>query len=162
VLISMGVLEHSSIEIAVRLQEQLRAANCRTQAEGQPPQPAPAEEPPAARPAEPPKPEKAKIGKPINLAMPAAAPSNRGLEIMSDSMLGQVLIRIGAITREQLERALKVQRAAGIRIGEALVEIGATNWEAVEKAVELQRDRRGPAKSPPVDGETGLRESIQL
>jgi hypothetical protein len=171
VLLSMGILEQSSIEIAVRLQEQLRAANCRTQAKAKPQEPAPAaeprqaapvQEPPAASPAEPPRPEKAKVGKPINLAMPVPAKPSRGLEIMSDSLLGQVLIRIGAIRREQLEQALKIQRAAGIRIGEALVELGATTWEVVEKAVELQRDKRGPARGTPLDGDTGMRESIQL
>jgi hypothetical protein len=34
-------------------------------------------------------------------------------------VLGEVLIRLGAVTREQLERALKLQRASNLHIGEA-------------------------------------------
>ncbi len=47
--------------------------------------------------------------------------SNEGLRLMSDLMLGEVMVRNGTITKEQLEEALRIQRAAGIRVGEALV-----------------------------------------
>lgn len=57
-------------------------------------------------------------------------------------VLGEVLIRLGAITREQLEHALQVKRAAGVHIGQALVETGATTWEHVKRALEVQRQLR--------------------
>src|SRR6185503_8778110 len=43
------------------------------------------------------------------------------VQSMHAQVLGEVLIRLGTITREQLERALQVQRAASVHVGEALV-----------------------------------------
>jgi hypothetical protein len=60
-------------------------------------------------------------------------------------VLGEVLIRLGVITREQLERALKLQRASNLHIGEALVQSGATTWEHVKRALEVQRQLRRSA-----------------
>lgn len=57
-------------------------------------------------------------------------------------VLGEVLIRLGSITREQLERALQLQRAANVHIGEALVESGAASWEQIKKALDVQRQLR--------------------
>ncbi|NOT31828.1 MAG: hypothetical protein HOP15_15390 [Planctomycetes bacterium] len=60
-------------------------------------------------------------------------------------VLGEVLIRLGSITREQLERALQLQRAANVHIGEALVETGAASWEQIKKALDVQRQLRRSA-----------------
>lgn len=64
------------------------------------------------------------------------------VQSMHAQVLGEVLIRLGSITRQQLERALQVQRAASLHIGEALVESGATTWDQVKKALEVQRQLR--------------------
>ncbi|HEX6883327.1 MAG TPA: hypothetical protein VF530_08095 [Planctomycetota bacterium] len=64
------------------------------------------------------------------------------LQSMNAQVLGEVLIRLGSITREQLAHALAVQRAAGIHIGEALVETGAASWEQIKKALDVQRQLR--------------------
>jgi hypothetical protein len=56
------------------------------------------------------------------------------VQCLNNQVLGEVLIRLGSITREQLERALQVQRAANVHIGAALVEIG--------KALEVQKQLR--------------------
>jgi hypothetical protein len=64
------------------------------------------------------------------------------LQSMNAQVLGEVLIRLGSISREQLERALHVQRAASVHIGEALVETGAATWDQVKKALEVQRQLR--------------------
>jgi hypothetical protein len=64
------------------------------------------------------------------------------VQSMHAQVLGEVLIRLGAISREQLGRALQVQRAAGVHIGQALVETGATNWEQVKKGLDVQRQLR--------------------
>lgn len=63
----------------------------------------------------------------------------------NDSLLGAILLRQGAITTAQLEQALSIQRASGLRIGETLVEMDATNWQTIERAVELQKRLRHAA-----------------
>jgi hypothetical protein len=63
----------------------------------------------------------------------------------NDSLLGAILLRQGAITSAQLEQALSIQRASGLRIGETLVEMDATNWQTIERAVELQKRLRHAA-----------------
>jgi len=63
----------------------------------------------------------------------------------NDSLLGKILLRQGAITPAQLEQALSIQRASGLRIGETLVEMEATTWQTIEKAVELQKRLRHAA-----------------
>jgi len=68
------------------------------------------------------------------------------VQSMHAQVLGEVLIRLGSITREQLEYALQVQRAASVHIGEALIETGAANWDQIRKALEVQKKlRRGVA-----------------
>jgi len=90
---------------------------------------------------------------PVPPSSPQAAPAVRGelrlsskqreyLQSMNAQVLGEVLIRLGSITREQLAQALSVQRAAGIHIGEALVETGAASWEQIKKALDVQRQLR--------------------
>jgi hypothetical protein len=64
---------------------------------------------------------------------------------MHTQVLGEVLIRLGTITREQLERALQVQRAASVHIGEALVETGAATWDQIRKGLEVQKQLRRAA-----------------
>jgi hypothetical protein len=66
----------------------------------------------------------------------------RFIEAMNAYLLGQILIRLGTITPEQLDRALQIQIATGIRIGEALVEIGAATWDQIRVAVKVQGDLR--------------------
>jgi hypothetical protein len=64
------------------------------------------------------------------------------VQSMNAQVLGEILIRLGSISREQLAHALTVQRAASIHIGEALVETGAVSWEQVKKGLEVQRQLR--------------------
>jgi hypothetical protein len=64
------------------------------------------------------------------------------VQSMHTQVLGEVLIRLGSITRDQLERGLQVQRAANLHIGEALVESGAASWDQVKKGLEVQRRLR--------------------
>jgi hypothetical protein len=71
------------------------------------------------------------------------SPNQRGfVQSMHNQVLGEVLIRLGTITREQLERAMQVQRAASVHIGEALVETGAASWEQIRKGLEVQKQLR--------------------
>jgi len=52
--------------------------------------------------------------------------------------LGEILIREGSITRDQLQRALVRQREIGKRLGEALMELGYVSEEDVVKALARQ------------------------
>lgn len=67
------------------------------------------------------------------------------LQSINSQVLGEVLVRLGSITREQLERALQLQRAAGVHIGQALVESRATGWDQIKRALEVQRQLRRTA-----------------
>jgi len=67
------------------------------------------------------------------------------VQSMHAQVLGEVLIRLGTITREQLEKALQVQRAASVHVGEALVETGAATWDQIRKGLEVQRQLRRSA-----------------
>lgn len=68
------------------------------------------------------------------------------------SLLGEILVKTGSITREQLNEGLKVRRATGLRIGEALVQIGACEWPAIRKAVRTQENMRQSVASPEPGG----------
>jgi len=65
-----------------------------------------------------------------------------GLKLMGEILLGEILIERGVITRRQLERALEVQKATGVRIGEALVKLGATTMENIDQALRIQGQGR--------------------
>jgi hypothetical protein len=74
------------------------------------------------------------------------APQQRGFVLSFHAqVLGEVMIRLRMITREQLEQALQVKRAADTHLGAALVETGAATWAQVRRALEVQRQLRGKA-----------------
>ncbi len=64
------------------------------------------------------------------------------LNLVSDILLGDILVRSGKVTQEQVREALRIQRAAGLRLGEALVEAGNTNWQAIQEALGVQHGFR--------------------
>ena len=64
------------------------------------------------------------------------------LRLMSDVLLGEILIERGIISKAQLEQGLSTQRATGMRIGEALVNLGFCGWDKVEMGIRLQSQRR--------------------
>ena len=75
-------------------------------------------------------------------ALPSFRPARSDLKLVSDMMLGDLLVKMGKITQEQLEFGLRAQRATGVRIGEALVQGGSTTWKDVEEALKIQNERR--------------------
>jgi type IV pilus assembly protein PilB len=52
--------------------------------------------------------------------------------------LGELLVEAGLITKEQLEEALKQQRATGERLGKVLVSMGLTTQDAIARAMAEQ------------------------
>jgi hypothetical protein len=53
--------------------------------------------------------------------------------------LGEILVDLGVISEEQLQRSLEIQRETGLRIGEILVEIGAANALHISGALTYQK-----------------------
>lgn len=71
---------------------------------------------------------------------PSSPPVEFGL--WHESMLGEVLVSSGAITREQLDTALAAQRATGMRFGETLVRRGFCEWTTVRAGIRVQEKLR--------------------
>jgi type IV pilus assembly protein PilB len=61
---------------------------------------------------------------------------------MGDMMLGQILLKRGQILEEHIHQAMKVQRASGMRIGDVLVKIGAVSRAQVSDALLYQASCR--------------------
>jgi hypothetical protein len=59
-----------------------------------------------------------------------------------EKLLGEIMLQLGFITAQQLEKGLVTQRATDQRIGEALVAVGAATWEQVREAIAVQRRLR--------------------
>jgi len=66
------------------------------------------------------------------------ATTKSGQERAQRELLGEILIRGGSITRDQLQRGLVRQRELGKRLGEALVELGYISEEDVVRALARQ------------------------
>ncbi len=52
--------------------------------------------------------------------------------------LGQLLIRGGHITTEQLEHALEQQKGSFLKLGELMVQSGVVNQNQIDEALEIQ------------------------
>jgi hypothetical protein len=59
--------------------------------------------------------------------------------------LGDFLLQRNMLTSQQLERAVTMQRAAGITLNEALVQLGLMTVDQVRQAVQMQEKMRGRA-----------------
>ncbi len=78
--------------------------------------------------------------------LPPPAPVDRGgpLRMANEVLFGEVAVRLGLATQAQVDSALRLKNATGVRIGEALVNSGALTWEDVKKVAAWQdRLRRG-------------------
>jgi len=57
---------------------------------------------------------------------------------LNKKALGQILIAMGAVTDEQLQKGLEFSKANGVRLGEALVKTSACNQQVVSRALARQ------------------------
>jgi hypothetical protein len=81
----------------------------------------------------------------LSLGAPPPRKSELKLELRERGkgpMLGELLLDQGHISKEQLDYALKMQRAAGLRLGEALIQLGYATREQVKQALLLQEKMR--------------------
>lgn len=67
-----------------------------------------------------------------------------GFDFDRYTSIGSILLRAGALTKKQLERALRVQKEVGKPLGQILVEMGFCTQSAVDDAVEHQSKVRCP------------------
>ena len=145
ILVEGDYVSAEVVEETARLQRQLRSGNHVDSAEETAaPAPSPASALPAALSSD------AKPNLELDLAGGSAgrAPGPAATRaLLEDTLLGQILLTKGQIRREDLNDALEVQRATGMRIGEALVDIGAADWDTIGDAVELQNRLRTAAGS---------------
>lgn len=62
------------------------------------------------------------------------------MELYNKKPLGEILVSMNAITREQLEEALAEQRRSHVRLGEALLALNFVNEEQITQARAIQLD----------------------
>ena len=81
-----------------------------------------------------------------------------------EAHLGEILIGLGTITREQLQEALRIQQMADLRIGTAIVAIGACTWGDIWSAVRVQKQLRQAAETEDGLEEQGIeyQDTVQL
>ncbi|MEM7308070.1 MAG: hypothetical protein AAF682_15435 [Planctomycetota bacterium] len=121
---------------ALSLQERMRELPTedeeeqQTAAEEAPAAPTPA---PAPAPAAPAAQNRPKPSAP-RPARPAA-----DLMVTKDMFIGEVLLGAEMITNDELEQAMHMHHHDGLRVGEALVKLGAISQEELENGLELQR-----------------------
>lgn len=65
--------------------------------------------------------------------------SRLGLRLMDNRKLGEILVSLSMLSQDQVERALKHQKASGRRFGETLIELGLINKAAIDSALRIQR-----------------------
>ena len=59
-------------------------------------------------------------------------------DLVDDMMLGQILLRRGQVTEEEIAAAVKLQNLRKVRFGEALIELGAVDEQQVQEALRYQ------------------------
>jgi len=69
-------------------------------------------------------------------------PQRTASDVVGDMMLGQILLQRGQIFEEHIHQALKVQRATLLRMGDILVKIGACSRQQVQDALQHQASLR--------------------
>jgi len=66
--------------------------------------------------------------------------------VLHGILLGEILVLMGRITRDQLKQGLEHQSLIGSRIGEALVELRFINWKDLDEAIRIQHARGGSSE----------------
>lgn len=84
---------------------------------------------------EPPRPSLARV----QLAAPTAPSS---LTLRDSRRLGEILVRLSMLDLDQVENALRVQRATGKRLGEALMELKLISPGTLGSALRFQHNQR--------------------
>ncbi len=67
------------------------------------------------------------------------AAADQGIQTLNDMALGDVLLQLGLVKADDVERALERMVSTGARLGETLVELGLVSIQDVEQGLRLQR-----------------------
>lgn len=70
---------------------------------------------------------------------PGLAPGDASILVTKQIFFGEVLLGMGMITKDQLEQAMRKHHFERVRVGQALVELGALSEEDLERGLEIQR-----------------------
>ncbi|MCZ6597695.1 MAG: hypothetical protein O7B99_08665 [Planctomycetota bacterium] len=69
----------------------------------------------------------------------------KAFELLGDKLVGEILVELGSVTREQIFEGLALARTEQLRIGEALIKLGHAKSEHVESALKIQAKLRKAA-----------------
>ena len=64
------------------------------------------------------------------------------VDTLQSILLGEVLVQMGKINRQQLEQGLAFHKKRRVRLGAALVALGAISWPDVTAAMQAQERLR--------------------
>ena len=73
---------------------------------------------------------------------PAQASETSAMNVTADIFLGEVLLGARMVDRYQLEEAMHLHHHEGLRVGEALMRLGAITEEDLERGLALQKNLR--------------------
>jgi hypothetical protein len=70
---------------------------------------------------------------------PGLAPDDASILVTKQIFFGEVLLGMGMITKDQLERAMRKHHFENVRVGQALVELGALTEEDLKRGLDIQK-----------------------
>jgi len=68
-------------------------------------------------------------------------PEDLSFDSIDQTRLGEILVKMGTIEADDLDRALVLQRVVHQRLGEVLVSVGALSDETLNEALKVQREK---------------------
>lgn len=83
-------------------------------------------------------------------------PEDFSFESVNQTRLGEILVKMGTIEADDLDRALVLQRVVHQRLGEVLVSVGVLSDETLDEALKVQREKTieiAEGQLPPDDGD---------
>lgn len=81
-------------------------------------------------------------------------PGDAGILVTKQIFLGEVLLGVGMITKDQLQQAMHRHHFENVRVGRALVELGALSEADLKRGLDIQRSLQFAAGLPAARGNT--------
>ncbi len=69
----------------------------------------------------------------------------REIHVINDMMLGEILVQLGIITSDDIQRALNLQLREGLQFGESILRIGAATVSEIQTGIRIQGHLRRQA-----------------
>lgn len=94
-------------------------------------------------------------------ALPCSAMEKRSAtDVLNDALIGQILLQRGQVLEEHIQAAMRIQRSSGMRIGDVLVKMGACSRQQLAEAIHYQasiRRARGSLTGSPASQRSKLK-----